>query len=111
MNNRGYKYEGEMNISVWDEKFVRDIRERVFEHYVGSEFASYLSNDAQNNFDVLQFVSEENQIRAEWWDENDFHFNEESHASSEWEVYAPSGFIYPLEFSDFYLDLDNPDLF
>jgi phosphatidylserine/phosphatidylglycerophosphate/cardiolipin synthase-like enzyme len=111
MNNRGYKYEGEMNITVWDDNFVEEVRERVLAHYVGAEFQSYLSNNSQNNFDLLQMVSEENQIRAEWWDENDFYFNEEADAWNEWALSAPSGFIYPLSFSDTYLDIDNPDLF
>jgi len=47
MNNRGYKYEGEMNVSVLNEEFTTDARQQIFEQLVGEENISFLSDDAK----------------------------------------------------------------
>jgi phosphatidylserine/phosphatidylglycerophosphate/cardiolipin synthase-like enzyme len=109
MNNRGYKYEGEMNVSVLDDAFVSAARAEIFADMVG-EYASYLSDDAQNNFEVLRMVSQENRITAEWWADQGEDLSIDD-ALDEWVVYRPSGFVYPLDFSEDYLDVAGPDLF
>jgi phosphatidylserine/phosphatidylglycerophosphate/cardiolipin synthase-like enzyme len=111
MNNRGYKYEGEMNLSVWDPDWVKTNRQRIFSQYVGEEYSGYFSDDAQNNFDILQLVAEENQIIAEWWSLYADTISDSTEMYDEWYGYHPSGFIYPLEFSDDYFEVESPDIF
>jgi phosphatidylserine/phosphatidylglycerophosphate/cardiolipin synthase-like enzyme len=110
MNNRGYKYEGEVNISILDEEFSSTARQTIFEHYVGEEYSSYLSDDAQNNFDLLFTVAEFNQASAEWWDYYDGDLTLEE-AEEEWTTNHPFGFVYPLNFDEGYLYISSPDLF
>lgn len=111
MNNRGYKYEGEMNLAVWDSTWVKNQRARVFQQYVGEDYWGYLSDDAQNNFDLLQLVAEDNAWRAEWWEENADAISTIDEMIDEWDSFHTSGFVYPIEFSDDYFDIDSPDVF
>ena len=110
MNNRGYKYEGEMNVSILDSDFVREVRAEIFEDMVGSDYVDYLSDDAQNNFEVIALASEDNAIVAEWWEDEGEELSLDD-AQDTWIIYRPSGFVYPLDFSSDYLDIVGPDLF
>ena len=110
MNNRGYKYEGEMNVSILDSDFVREVRAEIFEDMVGSDYQGYLSDDAQNNFEVIALASEDNAIAAEWWEDEGEELSLDD-AQDTWIIYRPSGFVYPLDFSSDYLDIVGPDLF
>ncbi len=110
MNNRGYKFEGELNLSVLDDDFVSEQRQIIFEQLVGPEHMSYLSDDADNNFEVLRLASEENLLIADWWHSEGYWLSAEE-AELEWSSWKPSGFLYPLEFSEEYLDIAGPDLF
>ena len=111
MNNRGFKYEGEMNLAVFDPAWVQNQRRRIFRQYVGEDFWSYLSDDAQNNFDLLQLVAEENAWKAEWWEEYADTIDSFEEMIDQWDALHSSGFIYPLEFSDDYFDIGSPDVF
>lgn len=109
-NNRGYLYEGELNVSILDEDAATSARERVFANLVGDEWAGLLSDDAQNNFEVLQLAAEENQARFDWWEENAGDLDAEE-ADALWSQTRPSGFVYPLEIgSDYEWDV-GPDAF
>ena len=109
-NNRGYKYEGELDVSVLDEDFAIDARERVFENLVGSEWAGMLSDDPKNNLDVFALAAESNQEILDWWEDNGGDFNVDE-AVDEWRSRAPSGFVYPLEIDDNYAFDVGPDAF
>ena len=110
MNNRGYKFEGEMNVSVLDRDFVSEQRRLVFEQLVGPDHMPYLSDDPENNFEVLRLASEENLLISDWWHNEGYWLSAEE-ATIEWSSWKPSGFLYPLEFSEAYLDIAGPDLF
>ena len=110
MNNRGYKYEGEMNVSVWDPDWVKTQRREIFRQYVGA-YANYLSDDAQNNFEVLKMVAEENQIQSDWWQSNGFWMDSEVEMLNNWAIHPITGFVHPLSFSDMYIDIASPDVF
>jgi len=64
----------------------------------------------KNNVDVLQLVAETNQYYSLWWKENasDIPLQE---AELEWSIGHPSGFVYPLSFSEDYIEISGPDLF
>jgi phosphatidylserine/phosphatidylglycerophosphate/cardiolipin synthase-like enzyme len=109
MNNRGYKYEGELNASVLDRDFVQEQRRRIFLQYVGEEYAEYLSDDARNNFDVLRIARDYNQLVLDWWEDNQGDLDAAA-AEEEWVEWRPSGFVFPLAFSESYFDV-GPDLF
>ena len=109
-NNRGYKYEGELDIAVLDAATAREARQRVFENLAGSGWTDLLSDDGQNNLDVLALAAADNQAILEWWEEHggDLDIDE---AQDQWSVYQPSGFVYPLEISgDYQFDV-GPDAF
>ena len=108
-NNRGYLYEGEMNISVLDETLGVATRQRIFEQFVGDELADYLSDDAQNNMDVLRTAAEYNDELFAWWDEYGDDLSAEE-AEDTWKEYPPAGFVHPVEFSSDYIDV-GPDIF
>lgn len=109
-NNRGYKYEGEMNVSVYDEETSTTARRRVFENLVGPEWDHLLTDDAINNFDVLAMVAEDNTDILDWWEDHADDLSLAS-AAAQWEVYRPSGFVYPLEISSDYVFDVGPDAF
>ena len=108
-NNRGYLYEGEMNISVLDETIGKNTRAKVFQQLVGPELSPYLSSDAQNNMDVLRTAMEYNAELFDWWDTygDDLDWDE---AEDTWAEYPPAGFVHPVEFSGDYIEV-GPDLF
>ena len=109
-NNRGYLYEGELNVAMLDEATVTAARTAVFDNLVGDEWSGMLSDDAQNNLDVLRIASAENETRLQWWEENAADLDAEE-AESEWDQSRPSGFVYPLEISEGYEWDVGPDAF
>jgi len=109
-NNREYKYEGELNLSVLDEDTATQARQYVLQNWVGAHWWGYLSNDPQNNFMVLQAVADSNQELSEYWTENAPLMTLDE-ANEWWPDYRPSGFLYPLEMeNDWEWDV-GPDLF
>lgn len=109
-NNRGYKYEGELNVSVLDDSTATSARQRVFENIVGDAWVDLLSDDGRNNLDVLALAAEDNQTVLQWWEDHVDDLDVDS-AQDQWERYRPSGFVYPLEFSDDYVFDVGPDAF
>jgi phosphatidylserine/phosphatidylglycerophosphate/cardiolipin synthase-like enzyme len=109
-NNRGYKYEGEVNISVLDEATVTDARRSMMANLVGPRWAEHLSDDAQNNFDVMGMAATDNQLLSAYWQTNAELMTGEE-AVEGWPDFQPSGFIYPLEIrNDWEWDI-GPDIF
>ena len=109
-NNRGYLYEGELNGTVLDDDFGRQAREAVFENLVGPDWSGYLSDDAENNFDVLAAAAEQNEEIFAWWAENADDLDADE-AEDEWRSYKPSGFVVPLQISGDYVFDVGPDAF
>jgi phosphatidylserine/phosphatidylglycerophosphate/cardiolipin synthase-like enzyme len=109
-NNRGYKYEGELNLSVLDEQTATSARQQVYQNLVGPHWWAYLSDDHENNFMVLQAAADSNQELAEYWEDNAPLMTLEE-AAEWWPDYRPSGFLYPLSMeNDWEWDV-GPDLF
>ena len=107
-NHRSYLYDSEINVSVLDEATAIDARRRVFESLVG-EYKAYLSDDPQNNFDVLKAVSDYNGELAEWWATYAEDLSAEQ-AEQTWADTPFYGYVHPLEFSSNYLEV-GPDMF
>ncbi len=111
MNNRGYLYEGELNVEVLNEELVGSARAEIFEQLVGEYWAPYLSSDAGNNLDVLAMAAEDNAQVIAWWEENDFYLDVEEAQEALDSGWWVSGFLYPLDFSpDYWWDV-GPDIF
>jgi len=109
-NNRGYKYEGELNLSVLDETTAIDTRRHIYQNLVGPDWWAYLSDDAQNNFDVMAAAAEFNLELSDWWEEN-APLLDADEANEYWPDYRPSGFLYPLQIAnDWQWDI-GPDLY
>lgn len=109
-NNRGYKYEGELDVAILDAGVTRGVRRRVLEEIVGPAWAPYLSDDMQNNLDVVRVAAADNEDIAAWWrdDGEDLDVDE---AIDLWADYAPSGWVFPLEFGDDWTIDVGPDAF
>ena len=110
MNNRGYKFEGEMNVSILDLALVSTQRNAIFRHLVGADYHAYLSDDPMENFETLRVAAEYNALIADWWEANASDLNVPE-AQAEWSWYRPSGYVFPLDFSSDYIDIAGPDIF
>ncbi len=110
MNNRGYLYEGEMNLSVLDSAMATEARRTTLEQWVGPDYAHRLSDDMAANLELLREVAESNAAIADWWEENADDLDADE-AEARWASYQPSGFVYPLEISGDYEWDVGPDLF
>ncbi len=111
MNNRGYLYEGELNVAVLDEAFASDARRRIFAHLVGPAWSDLLTDDARNNFDVLAMAAEANAETLAWWEAYAEDFDDADDAEAAWSASHPSGFVYPLQIGDGYWWDVGPDAF
>ena len=108
--NRSMLYDGETNVSVLDDLWVRDERQRLFENLVGPDRASGVSDDPDANFELFRQVAEDNQAIVDDWEVwiDDLSFDELEDLEH---VYRPDGFLYPLETDpDYWWDI-GPDLF
>ena len=110
MNNRGYKYEGEMNLSVLDTGMATEARRTILEQWVGPDYDHRISDNMADNLDLLREVAESNAEIAAWWENNKDDLDADE-AEAQWRSYQPSGFVYPLEISGDYEWDVGPDLF
>lgn len=109
-NNRGYLYEGELDVAIRDSALARASRERILENYVGADYAGYLTGEMANDMAVLQMVAQQNEEIAAYWDGEAYWYDDVEEAEADWAAYRPSGFVYPVDFSDDYFDV-GPDAF
>jgi len=111
MNNRGYLYEGEMNVEILDPELATSLRREVFSQLVGERWENWLSDDPSNNLAVFRMAADENAEILDWWrswgSTLDVNEANEEISSGRW----PSGFVYPLDFSPNYWWDISPDLF
>ncbi|MFT5432490.1 MAG: phosphatidylserine/phosphatidylglycerophosphate/cardiolipin synthase-like enzyme, partial [Myxococcota bacterium] len=99
-NNRGMLYEGELNAAVHSQAFVAPARQRILANLVGSDYAASLDGaTGKQILELMRTLSEENEA-----------FVQAVLADPE-KVGTPSGFVYPLEFSEEYLLEVGPDVF
>lgn len=110
MNNRGYLYEGELDVSVLDETFATEARRAILAQLVGPDFEHRLTDDPAHNLEVLRDAAASNAAIAAWWEANAADLDADE-ARARWAGYQPSGFVYPLAIDPDY-DWDvGPDLF
>lgn len=110
-NNRGLKFEGELNVAVLDQGFVRAATQRILANLVGPGRAGELTGDPAQDTALLEQVAAANTERRRWWDEHgatDERDAVEAEQSARW----PEGFLFPLAFDDA-VDFPEvgPDLF
>jgi hypothetical protein len=110
MNNRGYLYEGELNVVVLDDATARGVRRDVFANLVGPDWEGMLSDDARNNLDVLAMAAATNADILATWDADAADLSA-SEAEASWPRYRPSGFVYPLQIDADYVFDVGPDVF
>ncbi len=110
MNNRGYLYEGELDVAVLDAGVARDTRRDVFMRLVGPAWAPLLSDDAHNNLDVLAMAAASNAEILSWWEVNAGSMDAAT-ARAVWAERHPSGFVLPLRIEDDYAWDVGPDAF
>ena len=106
-NGRGYVYEGETNVHVFDPEWVADARERVVANYLGlavnrlpADWIGALEDQATANATVY-----------ENWDDEGFDISLDGDPLPP--MYDPEGFMYPLSFgapSDCFIEAIGPDI-
>jgi phosphatidylserine/phosphatidylglycerophosphate/cardiolipin synthase-like enzyme len=115
-NNRGYLYEGEMNVSIYDKNWVTTQRKAIFENILGpdnySEVEAWEAEDFNAMFDKLKEIAQYNQNAYNAWDTDiaegdekrdedfDIDYTSVSKADALPDDYKPKGFLYPLSFDD-----------
>ncbi len=115
-NNRGYLYEGEMNISIYDKAWVTAQRKAIFETILGtenySEVEAWEAEDFNSMFDKLREIAQYNQNAYDAWDtdiaegdeKRDEDFDIDYTAVSKEDAlpddHKPKGFLYPLDFGE-----------
>jgi phosphatidylserine/phosphatidylglycerophosphate/cardiolipin synthase-like enzyme len=109
-NNRGYLFEGEMDVAVLDPEFVIDARATIFAELVGPDFADRLTGDGRADLEVFREAAAHNEEVLAWWEDHRATIPV-AEAEAEWASRHPSGFVLPLEIrSDYEFDV-GPDTF
>ena len=98
-NNRGLLIEGEMNVAVLDEAFVRDARQRILANATGRIELDWNRPGAEVAADLAAFAATNEAIRIE------------ATSSGALPPTPPQGFLYPLAHTPDYLLDVGPDLF
>jgi phosphatidylserine/phosphatidylglycerophosphate/cardiolipin synthase-like enzyme len=109
-NNRGYKYEGELNVAILDPGLARATRRRLLAQIAGPAWAPFLSDDMENNLAVLALAAQDNAELAEWWDETGEDLDADE-AERAWAAYRTSGWAFPLTFPEDWTWDVGPDVF
>lgn len=104
-NNRGYVYEGESNLNVFDPTWVREQRERIVSNLLGLTFTpdDWLAE--------LQRGTDRNDDVWDAWDDEGFDLDLDGDPLPF--AYQPRGFLYSLEFaepSDCLIEPIGPDV-
>jgi len=103
-NNRGFLYEAEMNLAVYDKTWVTKERKRIFQNFMRDSYEDIDVEDFDTIFARIRTVSQNNQeIRDLWDDENDtLNLNQGSapYNNIPGIEYIPTGFLYPLVYGD-----------
>jgi phosphatidylserine/phosphatidylglycerophosphate/cardiolipin synthase-like enzyme len=94
-NNRGIIYEGELNVAVLDDAWVKAARRRVLAGILG---ASNVSDDAAGWFDQLRAAAAANDAVHALWDDEGFDLDLDGSPLPN--AYRPKGFVYSLPYGD-----------
>ena len=109
-NNRALLYDGELNVAVLDDVWVRDQRQWLFENLVGPDRASQVSDDPDANFELFAETARVNEeLETAWGDWIDT--LEVDVILDLAEDFRPDGYLYTLEQSDNYWWDIGPDMF
>jgi len=98
-NDRGFLLEGEANVSVLDQPFVRESRIRLLQNLSGDAAFDWTSPGAAVSARLAAIAASNEALRME------------ADATAAPPSAAPTGFVYPLEFSPDYLLDVGPDLY
>lgn len=109
-NNRGLLYEGEANVAILDDGWVREQRQAIWEELVGPRFAAGIGDDDEVNWETLRQAADWNASVVRWWEENASGMTPEQ-AQDAQATQWPSGFLHPLEMPDWSLIEPGPDAF
>lgn len=109
-NNRGLLFEGEANVAVLDDDWVREQRVALMTNLLGPQFAPQLTDDFSQTWELLKEAAEANEEAVRWWDANAGDLSAEEALAAENTTW-PSGFLYPLELPDSSLFKPGPDAF
>ena len=109
-NNRGMLFEGEANLSVLDETWVRDARRAVIKNLVGPRFAPLVNDNFDDTFELLADAAQWNVDTSEFW-----HSKADDWSIAEAEQHEidsfPSGFLYPWGPPGWSILTPGPDAF
>ncbi|MFK7988422.1 MAG: phospholipase D-like domain-containing protein [Sandaracinaceae bacterium] len=106
-NNRGIVYEGELNVAVLDDAWVRDVRRRVIQDILPEGVA--VSDD--DWITQLREAGAANQLVFDAWDAEGGDINLDGAPLPD--EYTPSGYVYPMSFrepSDCLIEGVGPDM-
>ena len=98
-NNRGLLVEGEMNVAVLDQAFVRSARQRILANTTGLVEEDWNRSGAEVAADLAAIAISNEEIRTE------------ALSTGALPTPPPQGFLYPLAFSPDYLLDVGPDVF
>jgi len=105
-NNRGLKFEGELNLAVLDEDFVGQATRRILANLLGPRRAAELSGDPVGDAALLDEVARANAARQQWWEEHG-RVDSPAELAAQLESQRPEGFLFPLAFDEV---MDFPDV-
>ncbi len=95
-NNRGYLYEGEMSVAVYDVVFVHEVRERIFANLLGDDVLATV--DVENLAGVFEQAAASNQAVWDAWEAEGFDLD--LNGAPLPDEYVPRGFLFPLFWGD-----------
>ena len=109
-NNRGYLYEGELDVAVLDNNFVKNARDRIIANLLGISVqeASQLTPD--DMFNALKQAADNNQAVEDFWEDAGDLANDPDFVTAHKDM-IPKGFVYPLHITSTYLMDVGPDAF
>jgi len=109
-NNRGMLFEGEANLAVLDDAWVRAARTRVLRNILGPRFAPQLTDNFDQTWELLRQAAAWNETTTDWWGDEAFRMSVAEAQAAELTTW-PSGFLYPLELPTWSVLGPGPDAF
>ncbi|MBN2693507.1 hypothetical protein JXR93_02490 [bacterium] len=94
-NNRGFIYEAEANISIYDSEWVENERKNIFKHILKSEYQDFNKSNSREFLSYLKNVANINDIKNSYWDEE----GAISYSEIDFSM-IPTNFLYSLKFRD-----------
>lgn len=105
-NNRGFIYEGEANLHIWDPFLVSEVRRHEWARLVGPEYAEQ-TEDPEVAFEVFRNLAEFNDAVHDFWEGQDG----ELPAARMMDSMRPQGLVYPLVVPEEWFFNPGPDFY